>query len=153
MVTALHRYCEKKKYWIGKTRKLTVNSVFAVNSAFIYILNWGLCSNIGCCDFFIRSNYLDIFALYETSLANSIDSSNFSVRSYLPLIRKDLVTRMHGLALYVKEELRFASDLSFETSENSYSCFWMAFQLSFSALLFFRCQLPFSSLFTIFNVV
>ena len=34
---------------------------------------------------------------------NSIDSSNFSVRFYLPLIQKDSVTHILGLAVYLKE--------------------------------------------------
>ena len=41
----------------------------------------------------------------------SIDSGNFSVRGYLPLIQKDSVTHMHGLAGYVKDGLLFALDL------------------------------------------
>ena len=36
----------------------------------------------------------------------------FFVRSYLLLIQKDSVTHMHGLAVYVKEGLPFAQDLS-----------------------------------------
>ena len=39
----------------------------------------------------------------ETNLDDSIDSDNFSVPGYLPLIQKDYVTPMHGLAVYVKE--------------------------------------------------
>ena len=42
---------------------------------------------------------------------NSIDSGNFSV-SYLPLIRKDSVIYIHGLAVYVKEGLPFPRELS-----------------------------------------
>ena len=54
---------------------------------------------------------------------DSIDSGNFSVRGYLPLIQNDSITHMHGLAVYVKEELPFAPDLSLENSVNSYLCF------------------------------
>ena len=46
-------------------------------------------------------------ALCETNLDNSIDSGNFSVRGYLPLIRKDSDSHMHNLAVYVKEGLPF----------------------------------------------
>ena len=42
---------------------------------------------------------------------------------YLPLNRKDCSTRIHGLAVYVKEGLRFARDLSLENSADSYLCF------------------------------
>ena len=63
------------------------------------------------------------FLLCETNLDDSIDSGNFSVRGYLPLIRKDSGTHMHGLAVYVKEGLSFAQDLSLENSADSYLCF------------------------------
>ena len=33
---------------------------------------------------------------------------------------------MHGLAVYVKEGLSFEKDLSLESSEDSYLCFWLA---------------------------
>ena len=59
---------------------------------------------------------------------DSIDSSNFSVRGYLPLFRKDSTTHMHALVVYVKEGLPFAQDLSLENSEDSYLCFdWLYF--------------------------
>ena len=64
----------------------------------------------------------DILALYEADLDGSIDSDNFSVRGYLPLIQKDSSTHMHGLAVYVKEELPFARGLSVENSADSYLC-------------------------------
>ena len=54
---------------------------------------------------------------------NPIDSGNFSVRGYLRLIRKDSITHNHGLAVYMKEGLPFARDLSLENSVNSYLCF------------------------------
>ena len=53
---------------------------------------------------FLESNCPDILALCETNLDDLIDSGNFSVRGYLPLIRKDSGTHMHGLAVYVKED-------------------------------------------------
>ena len=61
------------------------------------------------------------FLLY---LDDSIDSGNSCVRSYLPLIQKD--PSMHGLAVYVKEGLSFAWDLSQKNSTDSYLCFWLA---------------------------
>ena len=51
---------------------------------------------------FLESNSPDILALCETKLDDSIDSGNFSVTGYLPLIRKDSITRVHGLAIYEK---------------------------------------------------
>ena len=56
----------------------------------------------------------DILAPHETDLNYSIDSGNFSLRVYLPLMRKDCVTHIHGLAVYVKYGLPFARDVSLE---------------------------------------
>ena len=47
----------------------------------------GLCSNFVDCEFFLQSNSSDILALIETKLDDSIDSGNFSVRGYPPLIQ------------------------------------------------------------------
>ena len=79
----------------------------------------GLRSNFRDCEFFLESNSPDILALCETNLDPSIDSSNFSVTGYLPLIRKNSRTHMHGLAVYVKEGLSFARDVSLENSADS----------------------------------
>ena len=43
-----------------------------------------------------------------------INSGSFSVRGYLPLIQKDSSTDMHDLAVYVKEGLSFAWDLTLQ---------------------------------------
>ena len=43
-----------------------------------------------------------------------------SVTGYLPLIRKDSGTHIHGLAVYVKKGLPFAGDLPLENSADSY---------------------------------
>ena len=51
------------------------------------------------------SAFLHIFALRDTDLDDSIDSGNFSMRGYLPLIGKDSSTHMYSLAVYVKEGL------------------------------------------------
>ena len=80
----------------------------------------GLCSSFVDCGSFRESNSPGIFALCETNLDDSIDPGNFSVRGYLPLIRKDSGTHMHGLAVYVKEGLPFTRNLSLENSADSY---------------------------------
>ena len=98
-----------------------------------------LCSNFVDCESFLESNSPDILALCETNLDDSIDYGNFSVRGYLPLIRKDFSTHMHGLAVYVKEGLPFARDLSLENSADSYFCFQLALLYSVSySFLFYR---------------
>ena len=105
----------------------------------------GFRSNFVDCESFLESNSPDILALCETNLDDSIDSDNFSVRGYLPLIRKDSSTHMHGLAVYVKEGLPFAWDLSLENSADSYLCFQLALIPSVS-YFFFLFQSPSSSL-------
>ena len=77
-------------------------------------------SNFAECESFLESNSPDILALCETNLDDSIDSGNFSVRCYLPLIWKDSITRMHDLAVFVKEGLPFARELSLENSTDYY---------------------------------
>ena len=79
----------------------------------------GLRSNFVDCESFLESNSPDILALCETNLDDSIDSGNFSVRGYLPLIQKDSGAHVHGLAIYVTEGLPFAWDLSLENSADS----------------------------------
>ena len=110
----------------------------------------GLRSNCVDCESFLESNSPDILALCETNLDDSIDSVNFSVRGYLPLIRKDSSTHMHGLAVHVKEELPFARDLSLLNSADSYLCFRLAFLHSVSYFLFLY-RSPSSSLCTAFD--
>ena len=52
-----------------------------------------------------------------------IDSDNFSVRGYLPLIWKNSTTHMHGLTVDGKEGLSYAPDSSLENSADSYLYF------------------------------
>ena len=112
----------------------------------------GLRSNFVDCEIFVESNSSDIFALCETNLDDSIDAGNFSVRRFLPLIRKDSNTHMHGLAVYVKEGLPFARDLSLENSADSYLCFRLAL-LHPVPYFFFLYRLPSSSLCTVFDSI
>ena len=72
---------------------------------------WSLCSSFVECESFLGSNSLNILALCEVNLDDPIDSGNFSVRSYLPLIQKYSVTHMHGLAVYLKEGFSFCMGL------------------------------------------
>ena len=61
------------------------------------------------------------------NLDDSINSGNYSVRSYLALIRKDSSSYMHGLTVCMKEGLPFAWDLSLENSADSYVFIWLYF--------------------------
>ena len=77
----------------------------------------GLHWNFVDCKSFHEANSSDILALYDTNLDDSIVSGNwlnFSVKGFLPLMQKDSGTQMYGLAVYVKEGLPFARDLSLE---------------------------------------
>ena len=112
----------------------------------------GLRSNFVDCESFLESNSPDILALCETNLDDSIDSGNFSVTGYLPLFRKDSSTHMYGLAVYVKEGLPFARDLSLKNSADSYLCFQLALLHSVS-YFFFLYQSPSSSLCTVFDSI
>ena len=80
---------------------------------------WSLRSTFVDCESFLESNSPDILALWEANLDDSLHSDNFSVRGYLPLIWKDSTTHMHRLALYMKEGVPFAWDLSLENSADS----------------------------------
>ena len=75
------------------------------------------------CQSLLESNSSEILVLCEANQDESIDSGNFTVRGYLILIRKDSSTHMHGLAVYVKEGLSLAWDLSPQNSAGFYLCF------------------------------
>ena len=96
----------------------------------------GLRSNFVDCESFLESNSPDILALCETNLDDSIDSGNFSVKSYLPLIQEDSSTHMHGLAVYLKEGLPFAWDVSLENSADSLIMLLIGFTSLIVLLLF-----------------
>ena len=59
---------------------------------------------------------------------------------------------MHGLAVYVKEGLPFAQDLSLENSADSYLCFRLALLHSVS-YFFFLYRSPSSALCTVFDSI
>ena len=111
----------------------------------------GLRSNFDDSESFLESNSPVISALCETNLDDSIYTGNFSVRGYLPLIRKDSSTHIHGLAVYVKEGLPFARGLSLENS-GSYSCFRLALLHSMS-YFFFLYRSPSSSFCAVFDSI
>ena len=106
--------CKPDKFEPNNSLKLSFTNIRGLRSNFVEY------------ESFLESNSPDILALCETNFDDSIDSGNFSVRGYLPLIRKDSITHMNGLAVYVKEGLPFAQDLSLENSANSYLCFRLA---------------------------
>ena len=58
------------------------------------------------------------------------------MRRYLPPIRKNSVTHMHGLAVYIKEGCPFGRDLPLENSKDSDLCFRLALLHSKSCFFF-----------------
>ena len=111
----------------------------------------GLRSSFVECESFLESNSPDILALSEINLDHSIDSGNFYVTGYLPLIRKDSITHMHSLAVYVKEGLTLARDLSLENFTDFYLCSRLALLHSVS-YFFFLYRSPSLSLCTVFDL-
>ena len=113
----------------------------------------GLRLNFVDCESFLESNSPDILALCETNLDDSIDSGNFSVKGYLPLIQKDCSTHIYAWSCSLCEGgLPFAWDLSVENSADSYLCFRPALLHSVS-YFFFLYQSPSSSLCTVFDSI
>ena len=98
---------------------------------------WVLCSNFVECESFLESN-----ALCETNLDDPVDSGNFSVRGYLPLICKDSTTNMHGLAVYLKEGLTFGSGHISRKLCQFLLMFWTGFT-SLTVLLLFPLLITF----------
>ena len=102
---------------------------------FLYIQ--GLCLNFLEYESFLESNSPDILALCDTNFNNSINSGSFTVMGYFPLMRKDSVTHMHDLAVYVNKGLPFPQDRSVENSR---------FLLPFSTGFISLCLISFSSI-------
>ena len=106
-MTILSKACKPDNFELHNSLKLSFTNIRGLHSNFVD------------CEYFFESNSPDILALCETNLDDSIDSGNFSVRGYLPIIRKDSSTHIHGLAVYVKESLPFTRHLSAENSADS----------------------------------
>ena len=132
-MAVLSKVCKPDKFEQDNSPKLNFTNIWDVHSNFVE------------CQSFFESNSSDILPLCETDLDDLIDSCNVSLRAYLPLIQKDSVIHIHGLAVYVKEGLAFAQDLYLENSVDSYVFNWLCF-IQCSAFLIF----PRSIIFFIF---
>ena len=104
------------------------------------------------CESFLESKCSKILVLFGANLDDSIDSTNFLVRIYLPLIRNDSVVHMHDLAVYVKEGPLIAWGLSLENSKDSHLCFRLT-SLHLVSFYFFFYQSSSSFLWTTFDAV
>ena len=74
------------------------------------------------------------------------------MKVYLPLIRKNYITHIHVLAVYVKEGLPLARDLPLENSAHSYLCFELA-SLQSVSYFFSLYRSPSSSLCKVFDSI
>ena len=135
-MTILSKACKPDNFESHNSLKLSFTNIQGLHSNFVN------------CEYFLESNSPDILALCEINVDDSIDSSNFTVRGYLPLIRKDSSTHMHGLAVYLKKGLPFARDLSLENSADSYLCFRLAL-LHLVSYFFFVYRSPSLALCTV----
>ena len=84
------------------------------------------------CESFLESNSPDILALCETTLDGSIDYGNFSVRGYLPLIRKDSSTPYAGSHCLCKGRTSLCVGLI----SRKLCSFWFIFSHGFTSLSF-----------------
>ena len=139
-MTMLSKACKPHNFESHNSLKLSFTNIRGHRSNFVYYKS------------FFESNSPDILALCGTNLDDVIDSGSFSMRDYLPLIRKDSSTHMHGLAVYVKEGLLFARDLSLENSADCYLCFRLAL-LQSVYYFFFLYRSRSSSLSTVFDSI
>ena len=97
----------------------------------------------------LESNSPEPLALFETNLNDSIDSGIFSVTGYLPLIWKNSITYMHGLAVYVKEVLPFTWDLYLYKTMDSQCHFLLLitfFAFAYDFLFYFHLTFSISSM-------
>ena len=108
----------------------------------------GLQLNFAEYESFLESNSPDILPLWETNLDDSIDTGNFSVMGYLPLTRKDCITHMHGLAVYVKDFFLYRTYLWKTLQILTY-----AFNCLFLSDFFFLFRWTSSSLCTVFDSI
>lgn len=104
----------KCQYYQKYINQITLNHIRT--KEFSFTNTGGPHFNFVGCESLLESNSPVIVVLFEKNKDDSIDSTNLSMRSYLPLTQKNYITHMHSLAVYVKERLPFAQDLSLQNS-------------------------------------
>ena len=73
-----------------------------------------LYSNFSSVEAFLANSSPDLLALSETNLSSNFADSDFSIPGYLPIIRKDSPTHMHGLAVYARDTLPISREVHLE---------------------------------------
>ena len=112
----------------------------------------GLRGNFSSVESYLIQSSPDIFALSETNLKPTIRSEDFSVSGYLPIIRKDSQTSMHGLAVYVKDSLLVSRQANLEDPNQPFMCFRLSL-LHSTSYLFFLYRSPSSQNCAVLNAV
>ena len=87
-----------------------------------------------------------------SDLTCHLEYRGIGVFCFLPVIQKDYTTHMHGLAVYAKEALRFAWQLSLKNPGDLYWCFPLA-SLHLMSYFFFLYESPSLSLYTAFDSI
>ena len=90
--------------------------------------------------------------LYETNLDDSISNCDFDFPGYLPLIGKDSVTFMHGLGVFVRDNLPLSHEFSLESADEPYLCFRLSL-LHSTTYLYFLYRSPSSPSCAVFNAI
>ena len=112
----------------------------------------GLRSNFSSVESFLHVVSPDILALCETNLDDSISNCDFDFPGYLPLIRKDSVTFMHGLGVFVRDNLPLSREFSLESTDEPYLCFRLSL-LHSTTYLYFLYRSPSSPSCAVFNAI
>ena len=112
----------------------------------------GIRTNFSHVESFLSNSSPDIFALCETNLNPSISSKNLNVAGYLPLVREDSPTHMHGLGVYVRDNLPLARICTLEDPNESFMCFRLSL-LHSTSYLFFLYRSPSSQSCSVIDAV
>ena len=95
-----------------------------------------LYSNFSSVEAFLANSSPDLLALSETNLSSNFADSDFSIPGYLPIIRKDSSTHMHGLAVYARDTLPISREVHLEKPTEPFMCFRLSLLHSTSYLFF-----------------
>ena len=117
---------------IMSKHKAAKNLPFSLSFTNIRSIN----SNFSSVEAFLSNSSPDFLALSETNLSPNIADSDFSIPGYLPIIRKDSSTHMHGLAVYARETLPISRETHLEKPTEPFMCFRLSLLHSTSYLFF-----------------
>ena len=95
-----------------------------------------LYSNFSSVEAFLANSSPDLLALSDTNLSPNFADSDFSIPGYLPIIRKDSSTHMHGLAVYARDTLPISREVHLEKPTEPFMCFRLSLLHSTSYLFF-----------------